>query len=94
MAKKLEKEEDFYLMTFYLGGDCNSDFSELNIVSLRSKTIERLAKKLKFIKNFRKNVFDINLYKCIEGKLSQISNSAVLTFEQLEKWFKKRGIEL
>ena len=92
--KNENKEESFYLMMFYLGGDCNTDFSELNIVSIRSKTIERLAEKLKLINNFRENVFNINLYKCIEGKLSSLSNEISITFEQLENLFKEMGVKL
>ena len=91
MVNKNE-EKSFYQMDFYLGGDCNTDFSELNEVKLRSKKIDNLAKRLNLIKDFRKNVFNINILKFKNGKCNGLIYTS--TIEEIENWFKKRGIEL
>lgn len=90
MANKNKIEH--YQIVFYLGGDCYTDFSETSNVTLRSKTIEGLAKKLKYIKDFRKNIFDTYVYKCVEGKL--VILLGLSTIEHLENWFKRKGIDL
>lgn len=91
MANK-NKEEHFYQMNFYLASDFNTDFSELNDVSLRSKKLDNLAEKLKIIKDFRKNVFNIDIFKFDNGECKTLIYCSKI--EEVEKWFKGRGIEL
>lgn len=91
MANKNE-EESFYQMDFYLGDDCNTDFSELNDVTLRSKEIKNLEEKLKLVKDFRKNVFNASIFKCENGKFKGLIYSS--SIEEIKKWFKGVGIEL
>ena len=91
MANK-NKEEHFYQMNFYLASDYNTDFSELNDVTLRSKKIDKLAEKLKLINNFRKNAFNIDILKFDNGKCNSLIFSSKI--EEVEDWFKGRGIEL
>jgi len=86
------KEEPFYQINFYLASDYNTDFSELNDVSLRSKKIDKLAEKLKLINNFRKNAFNIDISKFDNGKCTSLIFSSKI--EEVEDWFKGRGIEL
>ena len=86
------KEEHFYQMNFYLASDYNTDFSELNDVSLRSKKIENLAEKLKLIRDFKKNAFCIDIFKFDNGECSSLIYSSKI--EEVEDWFKAWGIEL
>jgi hypothetical protein len=86
------KEEPFYQINFYLASDYNTDFSELNDVSLRSKKIDKLAEKLKLINNFRKNAFNIDIFKFDNGKCNSLIFSSKI--EEVEDWFKGMGIEL
>lgn len=84
--------EKFYQMDFYLGGDCNTDFSELNDATLRSEEIKNLAEKLKLVKDFRKNVFNASIFKCENGKFKGLIYSS--SIEEIENWFKEKGVEL
>ncbi len=86
------KEETFYQLYFYLGGDCNTDFSELNDVTLRSKEVKKLAEKLKLVKDFRKNVFNASIFKCENRKFKGLIYSS--SIEEIENWFKGVGVEL
>lgn len=86
------KKETYYSMDFYLGSGCDKDRSEINNVSLRSKKLENLAKKLNFISNFRKNVFDVTVFECKNSYV--VGLIYVATIEEIENWFKGRGIEL
>lgn len=86
------KEETYFCMDFYLGRDRNTDKSELDNVSLRSKELDNLAKKLNLINDFRKNVFTVNIFKCKNGEFTGLVYCA--TIEEIENWFKGRGIEL
>lgn len=86
------KKESFFQMDFYLDSDCNTDFSELNDVTLRSKKIDNLAERLKLIRNFRKNVNAITISKFENGKCCGLIFCS--TIEEIEDWFKERGLIL
>lgn len=86
------KEENSYQMDFYLGCDCNTEFKELNNVILRSKKIDNLAKKLNLIKDFRKNVFDVSIFELRYGRFKGLVYCG--TIEEIENWFKEKGVEL
>lgn len=86
------KKEYFYQMDFYLDSDCNTDFSELNDVTFRSKKIDNLAERLKLIRNFRKNVNGITISKFENGRCSGLIFCS--TIEEIEDWFKERGLIL
>lgn len=86
------KEESFYQMDFYLCSDCNTEFSELNDVTLRSKKIDNLAERLKVIRNFRKNINAITISKFENGKCNGLIFTS--SIEEIEDWFKGRGLIL
>lgn len=85
-------EKTFYQMDFYLDSDCDTEFSELNDVTFRSEKIDNLADRLRLIKNFRKNVHTIYIFKFENGRCNSLFYSS--EFEQLEDWFKERGLLL
>lgn len=87
-----ENEEIYYCMDFHLGGSCRTEASERNDVSLRSKKLDSLAKKLNLISDFRNNVFDVTIFERKNGKVDGLIYCS--TIEEIENWFKKRGIEL